>query len=83
MKPRKYPYSGKIRIIKKELPRFVRLGDFAFNSNLVKHIDKIRQVKPNEMLIRFKIPKFFMTYEEETFKVRLEIDKVVKILNQY
>ncbi|HES0751280.1 TPA: hypothetical protein VNW40_000717 [Streptococcus pyogenes] len=83
MKPRKYPYSGKIRIIKKELPRFVRLGDFAFNSNLVKHIDKIRQVKPNETLIRFKIPKLFMIYEEETFKVRLEIDKVVKILNQY
>lgn len=83
MKTRKYPYSGKIRIIKKELPRFVRLGDFAFNSNLVKHIDKIRQVKPNETLIRFKIPKFFMTYEEETFKVRLRIDKVVKILNQY
>lgn len=83
MKPRKYPYSGKIRIIKKELPRFVRLGDFAFNSNLVKHIDKIRQVKPNKTLIRFKIPKLFMTYEEETFKVRLRIDKVVKILNQY
>lgn len=83
MKPRKYPYSGKIRIIKKESPRFVRLGDFAFNSNLVKHIDKIRQVKPNETLIRFKIPKLFMTYEEETFKVRLRIDKVVKILNQY
>ncbi|MEC4576841.1 hypothetical protein [Streptococcus dysgalactiae] len=83
MKPRKYPYSGKIRIIKKELPRFVRLGDFAFNSNLIKHIDKIRQVKPNETLIRFKIPKLFMTYEEETFKVRFEIDKVVKILNQY
>ncbi len=34
-------------------------------------------------VIRFKIPKLFMTYEEETFKVRLEIDKVVKILNQY
>ncbi|AKZ50730.1 TPA: hypothetical protein VJP16_000992 [Streptococcus pyogenes] len=83
MKPRKYPYSGKIRIIKKELPRFVRSGDFAFNSNLVKHIDKIRQVKPNETLIRFKIPKLFMTYEEEAFKVRLGIDKVVKILNQY
>ncbi|WP_165737643.1 hypothetical protein [Streptococcus dysgalactiae] len=83
MRPRKYPYSRKIRIIKKELPRLVRLGDFAFNSNLVEYIWEIRQVRPKETLIRFRIPKLFMTYEEKTFKVRLGIDKVVKILNQY
>ena len=58
MKPCKYPYSGRPKLIRQALPRFILLGNVAFNSNLVKYIDTMRQVAPNQTIIYFKIPKF-------------------------
>lgn len=81
MKPCKYPYSGKIKLIRQALPKFVLLGNVAFNSNLVKNIDTIKQVTPNQTIVYFKIPKF-LSHEEKCVRVPLKIDEVVKILNR-
>lgn len=81
MKPCKYPYSGKIKLIRQALPKFVLLGNVAFNSNLVKNIDTIKQVTPNQTIVYFKIPKF-LSHEEKFVRVPLKIDEVVKILNR-
>lgn len=82
MKPKKYPYSGRQRLVRKEMPRFVLLGNIAFNSDLVKYIDTMRQGAPNQTIIYFKIPRFF-SYEEKQIRVPLPLIEVVKILNQY
>lgn len=82
MKPKRYPYLGKLRIIKKDLSRFVRLGDIAFNKDLVKYIQVIRQVAPNQTIIFLRIPKPFLAHEEKEIRVPLKIVDVVKILNQ-
>lgn len=81
MRPKKYPYSGKLKLIRQALPRFILLGNAAFNSNLVEYIDSIKQVAPNQSIIYFKIPKFF-SHEEKYVRVPLKIDEVVKILNR-
>ena len=81
MKPCKYPYSGRPKLIRQALPRFILLGNVAFNSNLVKYIDTMRQVTPNQTIIYFKIPKF-LSHEEKYVRVPLKIDEVVKILNR-
>ena len=81
MRPRKYPYSGRPKLIRQALPRFILLGNVAFNSNLVKYIDTMRQVAPNQTIIYFKIPKF-LSHEEKYVRVLLKIDEVVKILNR-
>lgn len=82
MKPIKYPYSGRPKLIKRELPRFIMLSYTAFDSKLIKHIDIMKQTGVRETLIIFKIPKFF-AYEEKQIRVPLPLIKVVKILNQY
>lgn len=81
MKPCKYPYSGRPKLIRQALPRFILLGNVAFNSNLVKYIDTMRQVAPNQTIIYFKIPKF-LSHEEKYVRVPLKIDEVVKVLNR-
>lgn len=81
MKPKKYPYSGKLKLIRQTLPRFVLLGNAAFNSNLVKYIDTIKQVAPNQTIVYFKIPKF-LSHGEKYVRVPLKIGEVVKILNR-
>ena len=81
MKPCKYPYSGRPKLIRHALPRFVLLGNIAFNSDLVKYIDTMRQGAPNQTIIYFKIPKF-LSHEEKHVRVPLEISEVVKILNR-
>lgn len=81
MRPSKYPYSGRPKLIRQALPRFILLGDIAFNSDLVKYIDTMRQGAPNQTIIYFKIPKMF-SHEEKYVRVPLEIDEVVKILNR-
>lgn len=81
MKPCKYPYSGRQRLVRKEMPRFVLLGNVAFNSDLVKYIDTMRQGAPNQTIIYFKIPKF-LSHEEKHVRVPLEISEVIKILNR-
>ncbi|HEP3963929.1 TPA: hypothetical protein VC360_001426 [Streptococcus pyogenes] len=82
MKPKRRPYTGKIRIVRKEMPRFIMLSYTAFDSSLVDHIDTMVQTGINETLITFKIPRFF-SYEEKQIRVPLPLIEVVKILNQY
>ncbi|RSJ88307.1 hypothetical protein D8792_09790 [Streptococcus cristatus] len=81
MRPRKYPYSGRPKLIRQALPRFILLGNIAFNRDLVKYIDTMKQVAPNQTIVYFKIPKF-LSHEEKHVRVPLEIDEVVKILNR-
>lgn len=82
MRPRKYPYSGKARIAKKEMPRIIVMSYIAFDSSLVDRIDAMVQTGINETLITFKIPRFF-SYEEKQIRVPLPLIEVAKILNQY
>ena len=82
MRPRRRPYNGKIKYIKKDLPRFIQLGDMAIESGLVDSITTMRMVGNNETIIHLKIPKIF-AYEEKQIRVRLALWKVVKILNQF
>ncbi|HEQ4682284.1 hypothetical protein [Streptococcus gordonii] len=82
MKPKRRPYTGKIRIVRKEMPRFIMLSYTAFDSSLVDRIDTMVQTGINETLITFKIPRFF-SYEEKQIRVPLPLIEVVKILNQY
>ena len=82
MKPKRRPYTGKIRIVRKEMPRFIMLSYTAFDSRLVNHIDTMVQTRISETLITFKIPRFF-SYEEKQIRVSLPLIEVVKILNQY
>ena len=82
MKPKRRPYTGKIRIVRKEMPRFIMLSYTAFDSRLVNHIDTMVQTGISETLITFKIPRFF-SYEEKQIRVPLPLIEVVKILDQY
>lgn len=82
MRPKKYPYSGKARIARKEMPRIIVLSYIAFDSGLVDRIDTMVQTGINETLITFKIPRFF-SYEEKQIRVPLPLIEVAKIINQY
>lgn len=82
MKPIRYPYSGKTKIVRKEMPRFIMLSYTAFDSSLVDRIDTMVQTGISETLITFKIPRFF-SYEEKQIRVRLPLWKVVEVLDQY
>ena len=82
MKPKRRPYTGKIRIVRKEMPRFIMLSYTAFDSRLVDRIDTMVQTGISETLITFKIPRFF-SYEEKQIRVPLPLIEVVKTLNQY
>lgn len=82
MKPKRRPYTGKIRIARKEMPRFIKLSYTAFDSRLVNHIDTMVQTGISETLITFKTPRFF-SYEEKQIRVPLPLIEVVKFLNQY
>lgn len=82
MKPKRRPYTGKIRIVRKEMPRFIMLSYTAFDSSLVDRIDTMVQTGISETLITFKIPRYF-SYEEKQIRVPLPLIEVVEILNQY
>lgn len=82
MKPRKYPYSGKLKLVRKELPRFIMLKNVAFDSGLIEYIDTMQQLGLSETLIFFKIPKLF-SHEEKQMRVQLPLLKVVEVLNRY
>ncbi|MFH6616122.1 hypothetical protein QE521_07200 [Streptococcus suis] len=69
MKPKKYPYSGKTKIVRKEMPRFIMLSYTAFDSSLVERIDTMVQTGISETLITFKIPRFF-SYEKNKSECR-------------
>lgn len=82
MRPKKYPYLGKVKLIRKELPRFIQFADIAFESGLINHIKTMRMESNKKTIIFLQIPKFF-AYEEKQIRVRLPLWKVVEILNQY
>lgn len=82
MKPKKYPYSGNVKLIRKELPRFVKLGKIVLNSKLIDHIEMIVFAGNHQTRLVLKIPKPF-SYEEKEIMIHLPLDEVVKILNQY
>ena len=82
MKPRKYPYSGKLKLVRKELPRFIMLRNIAFDSGLIEYIDTMQQVSFNETIINFKIPKS-LSHEVMQMRVQLPLLKVVEALNRY
>lgn len=82
MKPRKHPYSGRQRLVRKEMPRFIQLGNIAIDSKLINNIETFEWVGPNETVIHLKTPKLF-TYEEKQITVQLKLWQVLKILNRY
>ncbi|HEM3568811.1 TPA: hypothetical protein U1B89_000799 [Streptococcus suis] len=82
MKPRKYPYSGRQRLVRKEMPRFIQLGNIAIDSKLINNIETFEWVGPNETVIHLKTPKLF-AYEEKSITVQLKLWQVLKILNRY
>lgn len=83
MKPKKYPYSGRNRLVRKEMPRFVKLGSVALCKKMIDSIEGIRSENSYITVLTLKIPKPFLSYEEKIIKVRLPFDEVVSILNQY
>ncbi|EPU85067.1 phage protein [Streptococcus agalactiae] len=82
MRPKKYPYTGKAKLIRKELPRFIQIADIAFESSFINHIKTMRMASNRETIIYLQIPKFFV-YEEKQIRVRLPLRKVVEVLNKY
>ncbi|EPV90389.1 hypothetical protein [Streptococcus agalactiae] len=83
MKPKRYPYLGKAKLIRKELPRFVRLGDVAIKYNTIKYITEIKQVAPNQTMIFLRVPDLFLNFEKKEIRVRNRIGNVIDLLNQY
>lgn len=83
MKPKRRPYTGKIRIVRKEMPRFIKLGNIALKSELIEHIDVVVRAGYGQTRVVFKMPKLFFNYEERVIMVYLDFEKVVNILNQY
>lgn len=82
MRPKKYPYTGKAKLIRKELPRFIQIADIAFESSFINHIKTMRMASNRETIIYLQIPKLFV-YEEKQIRVRLPLRKVVEVLNKY
>ncbi|WP_192801901.1 hypothetical protein [Streptococcus agalactiae] len=83
MKPKRYPYLGKAKLIRKELPRFVSLGDVAIKYNTIKYITEIKQVAPNQTMILLRVPDLFLNFEKKEIRVRNSIGNVIDLLNQY
>lgn len=81
MKPRKYPYSEQ-RLVRKEMPKFINLGNIAINSELVQYIDFIKKLGPNQPLLIIRINKL-LSYREKEIRILMDIDRVVARLNQY
>ena len=82
MKPKRRPYSGKIKIVRKEMPRFIKFGSIALKRELIKHISTIKAVDSRQTMLFLKIPRLF-SYEEKNVTLPIEYSEVVEILNQY
>lgn len=83
MRPKRRPYTGKIRILKKEMPRFVKLGSVALCKKMVESIEEIQRENSYTTRLLLKIPGPFFSYEEKTIRVSMAFDEVVSILNRY
>ena len=87
MKPKKYPYSGKIKKQEKPsdvtLPDLVVLPNVSFRKELIKHVYTVTRYHDGCTIIYFRIPKIFGAYEEQKAKVNLSYEETLKILNSY
>ena len=84
MRPKKYPYSGKLkqeRLAGVTLPDLVVLPNVSFKKELIKHIYTVTKNHDNSTIIYFRIPKAFGLYEEQRTKVNLSYEETLKILN--
>lgn len=68
MKPIKYPYSGRVKLIRQAMPRLINLGNIAINSELVQYIDFIKKLGPNQTLLIIRINKL-LSYREKEIRV--------------
>lgn len=87
MKPCKYPYSGRRKRQEKPsdatLPDLVVLPNVSFRKELIKHVYTVTRYLDDCTIIRFRIPRFLGTCEEQKVKVKLSYEEVLKILNSY
>ena len=87
MRPKKYPYSGKIK--KQEnpsdvtLPDLVVLPNVSFRKELIKHVYTVTRYHDGCTIIRFRIPRFLGAYDEQRVEVKLSYEETLKILNSY
>ena len=84
MKPKKYPYSGKLkqeRLAGVKIPALVVLPNVSFRKELLKHIYTVAKNHDNSTIIYFRIPKVWGAYEEQRVKVNLSYEETLKILN--
>lgn len=83
MKPNRYPYSGKLKLIKKELPRFVKLGNIAIKREMLNYIESVRYAGNGMTKIYLRIPRLLLNYDEKVITVNVKFDEVIKIINKY
>lgn len=87
MKPKKYPYSGRKKRQERPadvtLPDLVVLPNVSFKKELIKHVYTVTKYFDDCTIIRFRIPKFLGTYDEEKVKVKLSYEETLNILNGY
>nr|DAN39527.1 MAG TPA: hypothetical protein [Caudoviricetes sp.] len=87
MKPKKYPYSGRKKRQERPadvtLPDLVVLPNVSFKKELIKHVYTVTKYFDDCTIIRFKIPKFLGTYDEEKVEVKLSYEETLNILNSY
>lgn len=83
MKPKKYPYSGKLkqeRLIDVKTPALVIFPNVSFRKELLKHIYTVVKNHDGATIIYFRIPKI-LGYDEQRAKVNLSYEETIKILN--
>ena len=84
MRPKKYPYSGKLKQEKPSgvtLPDLVVFPNVSFRKELLKHVYTVTRYHDGCTIIYFRIPKVFGAYEEQKAKVNLSYEETLKILN--
>lgn len=85
MRPRKYPYSGRRKRQERPadvtLPDLVVLPNVSFRKELIKHVYTVTRYYDGCTIIRFRIPRFLGTYDEQKVEVKLSYEETLKILN--
>lgn len=86
MKPKKYPYSGKLKQEKPsdiKIPALVVFPNVSFRKDMLKHVFSVVKDMDDRTIIYFGIPKLFIGYERERIVVNLSYEETLKILNSY
>ncbi|HGL7927417.1 TPA: hypothetical protein ACKB3Q_000260 [Streptococcus pneumoniae] len=85
MKPKKYPYSGKLkqeRLAGVKIPALVIFPNVSFRKELLKHIYTVVKGHDGNTTIYFRIPTMFgLGYEEQKVKINLSYEETIEILN--